>query len=667
MINSRALVVLFCVFLFLTFLVIKLTDIQIINSEELKYYAERQQTRVESMQADRGLIYDRNGLLLAYNRDDISFYIDLRMLPEKKKKEVAEKFSGAFGKSEKHYLKIMNQSGKTVCLEKKGKRELASNLLNYKLPALFYREDPTRVYQYGVIGAHVLGYVNHEYVGANGIEKAFEENLKGENGTRLVERNAIGDIITVADEETRSAIPGDDLFLTIDKTYQCILTEELLKGLETYKGKSVSGIIMDPKTGEILALANAEDFDPNYYWKYDDFQRKNRVITDTYEPGSTFKTITLAVLLNEGTCKENDLVNVENGKYKFRSSYIYDTHKHKYLTVKGVMEESSNIGIAKLTQNLDAETYFKYLRDFGFGTYTSLSLPGEVKGKLRSPLNWSKLTKTYMSFGYGLSVTPLQLATAFCSIVNGGNLNEPQILKKQVDKNGTPIYQSLPVTVRRVISAETSQRMRTILASVVENGTGENAKIQNISVGGKTGTAKIVENGKYVTGKYNSSFIGFFPVEDPKVVCLIVINKPELEKYGSKVAAPIFKNIAERIIQTDPQYFKENKKLPGTESIEKNNTENIKPLFVKNNNETNKIKPMQVNYSKEINKNVMPDLRGRTVKDALVILNLLGLNYKINGSGVVTKQSIAPGTVIKTKKDCIVNCSESSVTGANVY
>ncbi|NNG26438.1 MAG: hypothetical protein HKM87_02855, partial [Ignavibacteriaceae bacterium] len=160
MINSRALVVLICVFLFLTLLVFKLADIQIINSEELKYYAERQQTKIESIQADRGLIYDRNGLLLAYNRDDVSFFIDLRMLPEKKKKEVAEKFSEAFGKSEKHYLKILNQSGKTVCLEKKAKREAALNLFDFKLPALFYREDPTRVYQYGVIGAHVLGYVN---------------------------------------------------------------------------------------------------------------------------------------------------------------------------------------------------------------------------------------------------------------------------------------------------------------------------------------------------------------------------------------------------------------------------------------------------------------------------------------------------------------------------
>lgn len=665
--NSRALVVLFCVLLFFIFLVIKLADIQIVNSEELKYYAERQQTKIESIQADRGLIYDRNNLLLAYNRDDISFYIDLRMLPEKKKKEVAEKFSTAFGKSKKHYLKILKQSGKTVCLEKKAKRELALNLLNYKLPALFYREDPTRVYQYGVIGAHVLGYVNKEYVGANGIEKSFEKNLKGENGARLVERNAIGDMITVSDEETKPAVPGENLFLTIDKTYQSILSKELTEGLKTYKGKSVSGIIIEPNTGEILALANVEQFDPNYYWKYNDFQRKNRVITDTYEPGSTFKSFTMAALFNEGKCKENDLVYVENGKYKFRNNFIRDTHKHDYLTVKGVMEQSSNIGIAKLVQNLNAETYYKYLRDFGFGTYTSVQLPGEVKGKLRSPLNWSKLTKTYLSFGYGLSVTPLQLVTAFCSIINGGILLEPQILKKQVDKDGKLIYKSSPVIVRRVISEETSNRMRKILAGVVKNGTGKNAQIKNISVGGKTGTAKIVENGKYVAGKYNSSFIGFFPVEDPKIVCLIVVNDPELEKYGSKVAIPIFKKVAKKIIQTDPQYFKNIRKPPDKTIEQKTNRENIRPVFVSSENEKNEIKSIQVNYSKEINKKIMPDLKGRTVKDALTIINLLGLNYKIHGSGVVTKQSIAPGANLKNKKECIVYCSESSVTGANVY
>ncbi len=667
MINSRALIVFFGVFLFFVFLVIKLTDIQIVDGEELKYYAERQQTKIESVQADRGLIYDRNSLLLAYNRDDVSFYIDLRMLPEKKKKEVAGKFSNAFGKSEKHYLKILNQSGKTVCLEKKANRESSLNLINYKLPALFYREDPTRVYQYGVTGSHVLGYVNGEYVGVNGIEKSFEEVLKGENGMRLVERNAIGDIITVTDDETKPAIPGDNIYLTIDKTYQSILTEELKSGLKTYKGKSASGIIIDPANGEILALANIEHFDPNFYWEFNDFQRKNRTITDVYEPGSTFKAVSLSVLLNEGKCKEDDLVDVENGKYKFGKKFIHDTHKHRFLTVKGVMEQSSNIGMAKLIQNLNGETYYKYLRDFGFGTITSVSLPGEVNGNLPLPSSWSKITKTYMSFGYGISVTPLQLATAFCSIVNGGILYEPQILKKQLDKNGNQVFQSSPVVVRRVITEETSKRMRNILTDVVQNGTGKNAQIENILVGGKTGTAKVVVNGQYAVGKYNASFIGFFPSENPKIVCLILVNNPEVEKYGSKVAIPIFKNVAERIVNTNPEYFKEVYNTVETEVIEKNKKKSIDPVFVSVNNMENEKRPIKFDSSDEFNKNLMPDLKGRTIKDALVILNTIGMQYKIKGSGIVTNQSIAPGSVIKNKKECIIYCSEFSPAGANVY
>ena len=199
----------------------------------------------------------------------------------------------------------------------------------------------------------------------------------------------MGGIITISDTETKPAIPGDNLVLTIDKNYQAILEEELKTGVDTYKGKSATGIIMDPNTGEILALANISDYDPNIFWKSTDFQRKDRAITDTYEPGSTFKTFSIAALLDEGKCKENDLVFVENGKYKFKKTYIRDTHKNAYLTVHGVLEESSNIGIAKLIQKLDNDTFYKYLRGFGFGNYTSVTLPGEVTGRLKKPNRWS--------------------------------------------------------------------------------------------------------------------------------------------------------------------------------------------------------------------------------------------------------------------------------------
>ncbi len=346
------------------------------------------------------------------------------------------------------------------------------------------------------MASHLLGYVNNEYVGMNGVAKYYEDELNGEEGSRLVERDALGRVITFSDEETKTAIPGDNLILTIDRNYQTILEEELNLGLNKYKGRSATGILMDPNTGEILALANVNDFNPNFYWKFNDYQRKNRAITDTYEPGSTFKTFTMAALIEEDKCYEDELVNVENGKYKFRNTYIRDTHSNQYLTIKGVLEESSNIGISKLVQRLNNDTYFKYLRGFGFGTFTSVTLPGEVKGTLKKPNRWSKYTKTFMSFGYEVSVTPLQLINAFSAVINGGILYEPHILKGRTDKNGKVIFESSPVVVRRVISEETSVRVRKMLRSVVKNGTGSLADSKLIPVGGKTGTSQklIMEN-----------------------------------------------------------------------------------------------------------------------------------------------------------------------------
>lgn len=659
--NSRTIVITLFVFLLFIILVITLVDVQIIKSEELKYYASRQQTHNEVIKAERGLIFDRNNVLLALNRNDISFYLDLRMLQQSKKEEVANIFSAAFGKSKKHYLKLLSQSGKTICLEKKASSEKANKILSYKNPALFYREDPTRIYQYGSLASHVLGYVNNNYEGVNGISKYFNDDLNGEDGIRLVERNAIGDMISIAEKETKPAVPGNNIYLTIDKTYQSILEEELNKGIKTYGGEVASGIIMNPNTGEILALANSDDYDPNKYWAYSDFQRKNHAITDTYEPGSTFKAVTLAALLQENKCTENEIVFVENGKYKFRNKFIHDTHKNDYLTVKGILEESSNIGIAKLVQRIDDETYYKYIRDFGFGAYTSVALPGEVKGKLIMPDDWSKLTKTYLSFGYGIAVTPLQLITAYSAIINGGTLYKPQIVKKKVDKNGNLIFKMNPVPVRKVLTDEISDRMRKMLTGVVKNGTGENARLDIIQAGGKTGTSKIVVNGKYSGKFYNASFIGFFPADTPELICLILVSKPEKEKYGGKVAAPIFKNVAEKIVKSFPDQFKIHTEKNDRE-IKNPANENTDLKFVSN--EVNNNSDFQ---TLDLNKNVMPDLKGRTVKEALVILKTIGLGYKISGSGVVVEQSINPGKALNENDVCKLSCSEISLTGVKIY
>ncbi len=669
MINSRALLVIALILILFTILTVKLVEIQIIKSEELTYYAKKQQTKLETIPAERGVIYDRNNTLLVYNRNDVSVYLDLRMIPKNRKNTLAEKLSSTFGRSKSYYKKLMNQSGKTIRIKKSVNREKAFRLINdINLSALFTVEKPTRVYQYGSLASHILGYVNSDFVGVNGIAKAFEEDLKGDDGALIVERDVRGRIITtIQNNEVRTAIPGYNLNLTIDINYQAILEDELKRGNKFYKGESATGIIMDPNTGEILALANVDDYDPNYYWKFSDSQRKNKAITDTYEPGSTLKAITLAALLDMGKCSENELVNVENGKYKFRNTYIRDTHKNNYLTVSGILEESSNIGISKLIQRLDDDTYYKYLRGFGFGTYTSVTLPGEVKGILKKPNQWSKLTKTFMSFGYGVSVTPLQLIMAYSAIVNGGILYEPHILKSATDKSTVVKYESSPVAVRRVISKETSTRVKKILRRAVKNGTGHLADLEEISVGGKTGTSQQIISGKYSRQKYHASFIGFFPADNPQLVCLVIVNSPQTEKYGGKVAAPIFKKIAERIINTDLKNFQQREKYIESKTVD----EHILKTISDNDNKKKIINASYVQENNELKKNydnnLMPDLKGRTVREALISLNLLGLKYDIRGSGIVVSQSINPGIRIKQNQVCRLKFSEAIIKGANIY
>ena len=659
--NSRALIVIIFIIIFFIALVIKLVDIQIVRAEEYSYYAQRQQTRIEKIEAERGLIYDRNNVLLVYNRSDVSFYVDLRMIKQKHKNEIAQLFAKKFKKSKSFYLNLMKGSKKTICVEKKAPSEIASSIKNIKYDGFFYKEEPTRVFHYNNLASHILGYLDNENKSVMGISEYYEDDLNGEDGSRLIQKNAVGETVTVDDEEINPAVPGDDFYLTIDKSYQLILEEELRKGVSEYGAASGTGVIMNPNTGEVLALANIDDFNPNEYWKYNDFQRRNRAITDTYEPGSTFKSFTIASLIEQKLCRLNEKLNLENGTYKFQNVRIKDSHPMKNLDVVGILEQSSNIGVAKLVQRIDDEKYFKYLRGFGFGNSTSLTLPGETAGRLRKPNEWSKVSKTYLSFGYEISVTPVQITAAYCALINGGVLYEPQLLQRQISKDGNLVYEFSPKEVRRVISSETSDVMRDLLGGVVKNGTGKKAYSEFISIGGKTGTSQKFVDGSYSKQHYNSSFVGFFPVENPQVVCLILLNSPDQGKYGGLVAAPIFKNVAERIVQNDYEEFQE--------YINPDLMKNLK--FAEDNSasdykSTTQIKPINVKEVKLSANNKMPDLINCQIKDAIYALTKLGVKYKIKGTGIITSQSIAPGQKLNGKEVCLIVCSEYMVRGASL-
>jgi len=655
--NRRLYIVLALVFIFITLLVVRLFNVQILQAEELKFKADRQQTKVEIIKAERGTILDRNNVALALNINTVSISIDLRMLPQNEKDKTAQVFSQVFGKPKQVYLSLFSEKGKTICVEKKVLSAKAEMIKNAKIKGLLISEDPTRSYPYSSLASHVIGYVNADFLGTNGIERAYNDELKGIDGKRLVERNALGEMITVAEDQTVKSVQGANLVLTIDNNYQKILEEELKNGLSTYGGISATGIIMDPNTGEILALANENDYDPNFYSKYSDTLRRNIAVTDMYEPGSTFKSFSMAALLDRKLCEESERIFVENGKYKYKNVNINDSHNKDYLTVRGIIEQSSNIGIAKLIQRLDDDTFYKYIRAFGFGNFTSIKLPGEVKGNVKNPNDWHNVTKAFMSFGYEILVTPIQLAAAYCAIVNGGILYQPQILKRVILPNGMITEELTPKKVRTVISAETSAKMRSFLTGVVSNGTATAAKLDGIIAGGKTGTSQKLINGSYSKSHYNSSFVGFFPVNNPKVVCLILVNSPTSGGYGGLVAAPIFKKVGDRIVSSDPVSFN---KQGGSKDGE------VKVIYANNNQKINNVSPG--NNSKQITesikKKIMPDLSGFSLKEAVNILAKNGIKYKVKGSGKIASQSIKAGSQLKKNVECTIVCSEN-VTGKN--
>lgn len=665
--NSRALLSIFIFFVAFIAISVRLFNIQVRDHDKFKYYAERQQNRIYPIKAERGIIKDREGKVLAYTKDDISLFADTRMLTKFRRDTLASALSSVFGKSKNHYYKLFDSKKGNVLLEKKVSRVESLLLSDLVVDGFFKTEDYTRVYPYGKLASHVLGFVDQAENGATGIEKQFNDYLTGQDGRLLVERDALGRIVTVNDALTVPALTGAEVTLTISQQYQSILEEELEKGLNEYQSNSGVGIIMNPQNGEILAMASLPNYNPSSYSQFSNEERRNRILTDTYEPGSTIKGIVMAMLMDEGKVNPNEVINTENGSYKFLRTRIKDTHAFEKLTVQEVLEQSSNIGMVKLSTRIDDNAFYKYLRDFGFGNTTSIDIPGETGGRLKKPDEFSKYTKAFVSHGYEIAATPLQVITAFSAVINGGILYQPHVVKKVNSNVNNEVVQFDSKKIRKVISEKTSEKMKNLLIGVVENGTASLARLDDMLIGGKTGTSQKLINGSYSSSEYNSSFIGFFPADNPQVICLVVIDSPKIGRYGGRVAAPIFKNIAERIIESDinfSPYRKDikrknetNKDFLITENLE---TENYVPkneIFITANYSENSNEKEVENYSRT----TMPSLYNKSIKESITRLTALGIKYKIKGSGKVIDQSIMPGTKLKEGMICELVCSSEMV------
>jgi cell division protein FtsI (penicillin-binding protein 3) len=428
--------------------------------------------------------------------------------------------------------------------------------------------------------------------------------------------------------------------------------KELKKAVQAWSAKGGMAVVMNPKTGEILALALQPTFDPNHASQSSDEVRRNRAIADTFEPGSTFKVFSLAAALEERVASPREMFFCENGSYLVGGKTIHDAHKHGWLSLSDIIKVSSNIGASKVGQKLGKNRLYRYLKSFGFGAKTGVDLPGEVPGILTTPRTWSEVGLANISFGQGVSVTALQLTSSLAALANGGVLMKPYVVKAVLGPNGGVLKENQPKMVRRVVSPETTGTVVRILKTVMdEGGTGRAARLTDYEAAGKTGTAqKALANGRGYSEKRVGSFFGFAPLDNPQVAILVVIDEPQGNSFGGVVAAPAFKAMAEQVLPSMGVYPRGVTYLAKAGSARTaRREENISPV------------PAQrapVGVAEE--PGVMPDFAGKTMRQVMLTAQRLGLDLKLVGSGKAISQNPPPGQVLQGQTRGVVKFAPES-------
>jgi cell division protein FtsI/penicillin-binding protein 2 len=442
----------------------------------------------------------------------------------------------------------------TQALEQQVKRRglppSRGEILDRNLVPLARTVDGKRFYPQGALACQVLGYVGQDQCGRCGMEYAYDEALRGISGWTTLQKDANGRTFRTVEYTEREAEPGRTLILTLDGRYQEIVQEGLRQTVERFNAAGGTAIVLDPKTGEILALANVPDFDPNRAAAGDSLALQNRAVAHIYEPGSTFKVITASAALEAGLVSPGETFDGENGKTHLGKYTISEAEGEHFgrLTLREAITHSSNVCMLKVGRKVGKVKLYEQARAFGIGCPTGVELPGEVRGRLDRPGDWSEVKLANVSFGQGVAVTPLQMACAYAAVANGGLLLKPRIIKEVIPTDSAA-YPDTAIVVRRVIRPATTDSIKSYLMDVVEKGTGIAARLEGIAVAGKTGTAQKSENGKYVPGKHVASFIGFLPAQAPKWVIAVVVDEPRKGSYfGAAVAAPLFHDIAQRIL-----------------------------------------------------------------------------------------------------------------------
>ena len=551
----RANILCFCVFAIFSALLYQLVRIQIIDHKKYCDLAFSQQCKKQDIPTRRGLIFDRKGSKLAESIQVGSVFADPLFIKDKKK--TSKILSDVLGLNKAQVAKLLNKKKRFVWIKRRISDEQEEALRQLHLKGVSIRREYKRVYPHDKLCSQVLGFTDIDENGLGGIESSLNQVISGSNGSRVVEKDGRQHQFSTVKGETVSAKYGDSVFLTIDCNIQSIVEEELEKACSKWNPNSGIAIAMNPSTGEVLAMANYPTFNPNFVRNSNLEERRNRAITDCFEPGSLIKPLIVSGALDNGLVKEDETFFCYNGAYKVNGGrrIVRDSHSYGDLSVSDIVVHSSNIGMAQLGQRLKKQRLHTYLKDFAFGEKTGIQLPGEVRGIVR-PLNlWSVDSEISVSFGYETAVTPIQMVTAFCSIANGGTLLKPRIISKITDYSGKRVKKryEAPARIRRVFSPKIAREvMAPILEDVVKEGTGKRAMLFTHRVAGKTGTAKKLKrvgNKMKYSNKYIGSFVGFAPVDEPKICVLVSLNEPNNGAYyGGTVAAPAVGNIIERTL-----------------------------------------------------------------------------------------------------------------------
>ncbi|MBE6146213.1 MAG: stage V sporulation protein D [Firmicutes bacterium] len=549
----RIKIVFIIVILVIVFMFLRILYIQVFSYDKLNDLATSLWQRNLPITADRGRILDRNGKVLATNITTTTLYVVPNQVIDKE--TTATKLASILGCD---YDKMLKHLTKKTSLEKvnpEGRQlssDIADKINELNIDGLYLMKESKRYYPYGTLLSHVLGYVGIDNQGLSGLELKYDDYLTGKNGSIKYTSDGKGNRLNNL-EIYEEATNGMDIYLTIDIDIQLALEKELENSTAKYNPDESLAMVMDPNTGEIIAMGSNPTFDSNSYKEYStEVINRNLPIWKNYEPGSTFKIITLAASIEEKTINvfedhfhDGGSINVEGARIK-----CWKKGGHGSQTFMQVVQNSCNPGFVLMGQKLGTERLYSYVEKFGFTTKTGIDLNGESSGIMFDLQNIGPVEQATISFGQGISVTPIQQVTGVSAAINGGKLYKPYVVKYITEPVSNDImYENSPTLVRRVISEDSSSLVRTVLESVVSTGTGKNAYIENYRVGGKTGTAQKVKDGKYMVGNYIVSFIGFLPADKPEYVVYVAIDYPKgVTQYGGTVSAPIAKNIMKNII-----------------------------------------------------------------------------------------------------------------------